>query len=214
MRDFDKEGKAGVKKVVDIKASGLLNGMELLSEEKKEVLIADSEVGCVWKVHVGSGEHEMIIQVDEMKIPAEGMPMGINGIKIRDGCLYWTNTGRKQFCRMGIDSSGKATGKAEVLTEDIIGDDFIFDKEGNAWIATNVDNTIVVVRAAGGEKVLVAGKKEDLEVCGGTSCQFGRKKGEERVLYVATTGALAEPINGSVMEGGKVAAVDTSPFYS
>ena len=213
VRDFEKEGKVDVKKVVDIKGSGLLNGMELLSKEKKEVLIADSEIGCVWKVHVGSGEHEMVIQIDEMKIPAEGFPMGINGIKIRDGYLYWTNTGRKQFCRIKIDGAGKSIGRAEVLAEDCLGDDFVFDKEGNAWIAQNTMNTIAVVRESGGVS-LVAGKKEELEVCGGTACQFGRKKGEEHMLYVATTGALAEPINGSIMEGGKVVAVNTSRFYS
>ena len=212
MRKYE-GAKAEVKKVVDIKGSGLLNGMELLSEEKREVLIADSEVGCVWKVNIDSGEHEMIIQVDEMKIPAFGMPMGINGIKIRDGYLYWTNTGRTQFCRIKIDDAGKAIGKAEVLAEECLGDDFIFDKEGNAWITQNTMNTVAVVKV-GGDTVLVAGKKEELEVCGGTSCQFGRKKGEEKILYVATTGALAEPVKGSEMEGGKVVAVDTSGFYS
>jgi hypothetical protein len=71
MSKFDESSEAGVKKVVDIKESGLLNGMTLLSAENKEVLIADSEVGCVWKVNMGSGEYKMVIQVDEMKVPAE-----------------------------------------------------------------------------------------------------------------------------------------------
>jgi len=219
MRKWEEGGEGGVevKKIVDIKGSGLLNGMELLSEERKEVLIADSEVGCVWKVNVGTGEHDIAIQVDEMKIPAQGMPMGINGIKIRGAYLYWTNTGRTQFCRIKIDDHGRAIGASEVLAEECLGDDFIFDKEGNAWITQNIMNTIAVVKAAGegkGETVLVAGKKEELEVCGGTACQFGKKKGEERILYVATTGALAEPVKGTEMEGGKVVAVDTSGFYS
>jgi hypothetical protein len=213
MSKFDDGGGVNVKKVVDIKGSGLLNGMELLDEGKKEVIIADSEFGGVWKVDVASGKHEMVIQVDEMKIPAQGMPMGINGLKIRDGYLYWTNTGRRQFCRIKVDSDGKAVGGAEVVAEDCLGDDFVFDKEGNAWITQNILNTVVVVNVKG-EMALVAGKKEDLEVCGGTACQFGIKKGEEHILYVTTTGALAEPINGTVMEGGKVVAVDTSRFYS
>ena len=213
MHGFDAEKKAGVKKIADVKSSGLLNGMELLSEVKREVLIADSDVGCVWKVHGGSGECEMIIQVEEMKIPAEGLPMGINGLKIRDGYLYWTNTGRKQFCRIKIDDAGKAAGDAEVLVEDCLGDDFVFDGDGNAWIAQNTMNTIAVVRESG-EVTLVAGQKEKLDVSGGTACRFGRKEGEERLIYVTTTGALAEPINGKVTEGGKVVAVDTSRFYS
>jgi hypothetical protein len=214
MRGFKKEGdEVQVKKICDIKESGLLNGMELFSEEATEVLIADSEVGCVWKVNVGTGEYEMVVQVDEMKVPAQGMPMGINGIKIRDGYLYWTNTGRKQFCRIKIDHAGKAIGKTEIVAEDCLGDDFVFDKEGNAWIAQNPLNTVAVVRS-NGEMTLVAGKKEELEVCGGTSCQFGKGKDEEHILYVATSGALAEPVNGDKVEGGKVVAVDTSRFYS
>jgi hypothetical protein len=33
------------------------------------------------------------------------------------------------------------------------------------------------------------------------------------VLYITTTGALAAPVNGTVIEGGKVVAVDTRGFF-
>lgn len=178
IRNFEKDGDGvRVNKICDIKESGLLNGMELFSEEAREVLIADSEVGCVWKVNVGTGQYEMAVQVEEMKVPTQGLPMGINGIKIRDGYLYWTNTGRRQFCRIKIDHTGKAMGEVEIVAEDCLGDDFVFDKEGNAWITQNPLNTVAVVRISG-EVTLVAGKKEELEVCGGTACQFGKGKGE------------------------------------
>jgi hypothetical protein len=60
--------------------------------------------------------------------------MGINGIKIRNGYLYWTNTGRALFCRIKIDDACKAIGGTEVSVEGIVGDDFISDKMGNAWV--------------------------------------------------------------------------------
>ena len=213
MKTFEKEQKGVVKKIVDIKGSGLLNGMALLSETTRKVLIADTDLGGVWKINVGSGEHDMAIQIDEMMKPAAGLHMGINGIKIRDGYLYWTNTGRKQCSRIKIDGDSKAAGGAEVLAEDCLADDFCFDEGSNVWITQNVLNTIVVLKESG-ELVVVAGQEENLDVCGGTACLFGRTKGTEHLLYVTTTGGLAGPIGGTLTEGGKVVAVDTNGFSS
>ena len=209
---FDQDRAAKVKKIADVPRSGLLNGMELLSASKGKILIADSEVGCVWKFDVQTGEHDMAIQVDEMKVPKEGLPMGINGIKIRDGYLYWSNTGMKYFCRIKIDEDCKAIGTTEILAKECLIDDFIFDKKGNAWLAQNTLNTVGVVKVDGGV-VTVAGHMDKFDVAGGAACQFGKTPEDEHTLYVVTTGGLAAPVKGE-MEGGKVAAVDTTQFMS
>ncbi|KAK0123748.1 hypothetical protein ONS95_008755 [Cadophora gregata] len=198
--------------IADLSAVAFPNGFELLSSDEGNILIADSEIGAVWKLGVGDGKHEIAVKVEEMEPPAPpGMQIGINGIKIRDGYLYWTNTGKKTFCRVRIEENAEAVGDVEVLESDTLVDDFVFDDKGNAGLAQNVTNVIGVRRAAGGV-VVAAGAGDELTVAGGTSCQFGRTDGDKHVLYVATSGGMAAPINGTVIEGGKVVGVDTSSF--
>ncbi|PVH74617.1 hypothetical protein DL98DRAFT_467684 [Cadophora sp. DSE1049] len=212
MRSFDTDSAAKIRKVADLSAVAFPNGLELLSRDAGTILIADSELGAVWKLDVKDGTLEVAVKVEEMEPPTPpGMPIGINGIKIRDGYLYWTNTGKKIFCRVHIDENVKSVGDVEVLETDTLVDDFVFDVKGNAWLAQNVMN-VVGVRKSGGRMVVAAGVVDELTVAGGTSCQFGRTDGDKHVLYVATTGGMAAPINGTVMEGGKVVAIDTSSF--
>jgi hypothetical protein len=45
-----------------------------------------------------------------------------------------------------------------------------------------------------------------------TSCAIGRGKGDTKILYVATNGGIANPVNGILVEGGKVVAIDTRGF--
>ncbi|KAE9373968.1 hypothetical protein N431DRAFT_233856 [Stipitochalara longipes BDJ] len=212
LTSFDKDAKASVKKIAHLPGAGLANGFELLSKEQGTILIADSDVGVVWKVNVKEGTVEKLIDVDEMKSPPPpSLPMGINGIKIRDGYLYWSNTGLQLFCRIKIDGEGKTSGPVEVLERDIIIDDFIFDKNGNAWVTNHPVNTLSVVKAGGGV-VTAAGKPDKLTLPGVTACQFGRTSSDAKVLYLVTAGGMAAPVNGTEVEGGKVVAVDTAKF--
>jgi hypothetical protein len=209
--------EAKVKQVAELKGASLPNGFELLSRPDGTILFADSELGAVWKVNVNTGESEIVIQADEMKAaPPPAMTLGINGIKIREGVLFWSNTSKMTICRVKIDGNGKAEGEIEVLEENTIVDDFCFDARGNAWLAMNVMNTVGVVKGLGvgkgeneGSVLIAAGGKEELTVAGGTACHFGRGEGDKHVLYLVTTGGLAAPVDGE-FEGGKVVAIDTS----
>jgi sugar lactone lactonase YvrE len=155
---------------------------------------------------------EKVIEVDEMKLPQPpALQMGINGLKVHDGYLYWSNTGKQLFCRIKIDGEGKAAGTAEILERDIVIDDFCFDKHGNAWVTEHGLNVVGVVKASGGV-VTAAGRIDKLTIAGGTACQFGRTSEDADILYYVTTGGLSAPVNGTEVEGGKVVAIDTSKF--
>jgi uncharacterized protein YunC (DUF1805 family) len=214
LTSFDTNSEAKVRKVTKIAESGLLNGMAYYGALPDTILIADSEVGAVWGVNVHTGKYEIMVQVDEMKPPPPpGMQMGINGIDVRDGYLYWTNTAKELVCRIKIDGEGKATANAEAIASNCLVDDFTFDRKGQLWLAQNFWNTVAVINL-NGEVLGVAGNKDQLTVAGGTSCQFGRTVKDQRILYVATSGGLASPVNGVSTEGGKVVAIDTSKFGS
>lgn len=212
MTSFETASKAGITKVLNLADMGLPNGIELLSKKTRTILIADSVKGAVFKVDLENARHEIAIDVDEMKSPENPqVPIAVNGIKIRGGYLYWTATSKALFCRIKIDEDGTTSGDVEVLHQGLIGDDFCFDTKGNVWLTQNPLNTVGVVKAQGGI-VTVAGRIDSMTVAGGTACQFDRKKGNEHILYVVTTGGLGGPVNGTGVEGGKVAAIDTSKF--
>ncbi|CZR65099.1 uncharacterized protein PAC_14999 [Phialocephala subalpina] len=212
MTSFSKGSKANIKKIAHLTSAGLPNGMELFSKDEGTVWIADSQIGVVWKVNINDGKVENIIEVDEMKPPPPpALQMGINGLKIRDNYLYWSNTGLMLFCRIKIDGAGKATGPVEVLERGILIDDFVFDKKGNAWLATHGMNTLAVVKPSGGV-VTAAGSIDKLTVAGGTACQFGRTSSDGDILYLVTTGGMSAPVNGTEVEGGKVVAINTTKF--
>lgn len=210
MRDFVAGTAAPARVLVDLKDVGLPNGFELLSKEAGTILVADSSLGCVWKVNVNEESVEKLIEVDEMKPPPPPvMQMGVNGLAVRDGYLYWSNTTKSLFCRIKIDDNGAPSGAlVEVLESGVVIDDFCFDGFGNAWVAQHMMNTVGVIRAKGGV-VTVAGSADQLTVAGGAACQFGRMQEDESVLYVVTTGGLSAPVDGSQVEGGKFVAIET-----
>ena len=47
------------------------------------------------------------------------------------------------------------------------------------------------------------GSAESLQIAGLTAGKFGRVNGDRHVLYVASGGRCAMPINGSITEGGR-----------
>jgi hypothetical protein len=52
----------------------------------------------------------------------------------------------------------------------------------------------------------------EMSVAGCTAAAFGRSKKDGKTLYVTTSGGQAVPVNGTVTEGGKVVAIDTSGY--
>ncbi|EON95621.1 putative six-bladed beta-propeller -like protein [Phaeoacremonium minimum UCRPA7] len=212
MTDYGRDSKAIVTEVIRLDKIGMPNGLELLSKTEKVILAADCEAGAVFKIDLVNGSHETAVEVDEMKNPDQPfIPIAINGISVHKGYLYWTNTSKALFCRVEVSEDGTAAGEVEIIKQGLIGDDFCFDMDDNAWIARNPFNTIAVVKAAG-DAVTVAGQLDRLEIAGVTACQFDRKPGNEHMLYVVTNGGLGGPVNGTQVEGGKVAVIDTSLF--
>jgi len=205
-----------VAKVVDIPEAVFLNGMETLTGCNDKILVADSGLGAVWKVDVSSGKYEIVIQIPEMSPPATAkLQIGINGLHLLNKYLYWTNSDANTLYRAKVGQGGSLVPGATaepVANSGTFMDDFIFDDGGNAWIAANPANLLLVV-TADDKLVTVDGSQYQLTVAGDTACRFGRRQTDRKTLYVVTDGGLANPVNGTVVEGGKVVAVDTSGYW-
>lgn len=231
--DF-KNGKNGngrtpnISKITDIPEATFLNGVTKAEshrspaqtadgdhkheEQFATVLIADSVLGAVWKVDTNTGDYEKAISLPEMLPPTNSsLDLGINGVAVYNGSLYWTNTEAEAIYAVPIDPStcfALPNTSVRTVAEDIgiVVDDFTFDNSGNLYVAGG-DTVIVFPNAADPSKSklkpkTLAGSTTTLTVAGSTSLRFGGD-----VLYVTTDGGMAAPVNGTVVEAGKIVAL-------
>jgi hypothetical protein len=135
--------------------------------------------------------------------------LGINGVRIRENDLYFTNTAKGLFAKVPIDSStGEATGPVKVLAKTgILGpltgiDDFALGRIGDeAYIVNFVQNKLLKVDRSGRVETL-AGTIFSQKIPGPCSAQFGRTEKDEGILYVTTSGNALLPLPGARLGGG------------
>jgi hypothetical protein len=127
-------------------------------------------------------------------------------MKIRAGYLYYTVTGQEIFSHIPIsDADGTPTGLAKVIANNVFGDDFSFDRIGNAYIGQNSQNAVAKINPEGAVTV-VAGNLNSTRVAGATATEFGRTQRDRSVLYVTTSGGFGSPVK---LKCGKVVAIYT-----
>lgn len=218
--DFESPGnKVKVRKISGMSPqSKFLNGVTAVPGLSDVVLVADSANGFVGRLDLTTG----IFDTSTFRFPFEmdpvenaRLPIGVNGIQIRDHHLYWTNSFQACIYRIAITPTGFPTrySSPELIANLSKGvgflDDFAFDVDGNTYASTNLDNSIVFVDTQTKEWKTVVGGTGEMTVAGSTSVAFGRGRKDKEILYVSTSGAIATPVNGTEIEGAKVVAVDT-----
>jgi sugar lactone lactonase YvrE len=210
-----------VRKIANVPAAKFVNGIVSLPDRPEILLIADSQYGLVFRLDTRTGKSEVIADRPEFKPYPERqnktVGFGINGVKIRGGHLYFSNSNLVTIFRVSITQNGYISKKGNARVEKYADlsvattfvDDFTFGDDGTLWAASNDGNTVVRVSPNGKKVEGVAGSRYELTIAGGTAAAFGRTKEDRDVLYVSTAGGLDLPINGTVFEAGKVVAVNT-----
>jgi len=198
--------------VVDIPSADFLNGLTTLDDSN--ILTGDIYNGWVYKVNVETRKATIVINDDKMKFPAGATTnLGVNGLKIKDSYLYWTNTAVGTLNKILITPWGTPIGSSSVVSANVPkADDFVFRDDGTAFIAQNQMDELSVLPPYTETAVLVAGSPISTILAGVTAGRFGRTASDRERLYLTTSGGLALPINGTVVVPGKVAYVDTSGF--
>ncbi|KAK6865191.1 hypothetical protein PG990_005367 [Apiospora arundinis] len=189
--------------VANITEGLVLNGAAALPGcGRGVVLVADSLLGQVFRVDTRTGHYEASIKVPEM---SGGGPqkVGINGVKVHDGYLYFSNSVTLSIYRLKITQDGWAAEGAVVETVATVAgekflDDFAIGADGTIWAASNRGNTLYTI-SPDGNIVPVLGSADSAVVAADTAAAFGRTEQDKHLLYV-TTGS------------GKVVAVDTTRY--
>ncbi|KAI9041934.1 uncharacterized protein KD926_006271 [Aspergillus affinis] len=184
--------------------AGSLNGMATLDHEAGRVAISDSEAGLVWGLDTRTGNSSVILRDKTMAANTkEGPLLGINGLKVHGGYVYYVNTPERIFCRIPINTTtGHALGPHEVIARGVLADDFAISPEGVAYLAGLRDNIVTRVFMNGTREV-VAGHPNSTALMSATSAAFGRKPGVGS-LYITTGGETDHPVNHTRSRGGKV----------
>ncbi|KAJ5159123.1 uncharacterized protein N7500_008774 [Penicillium coprophilum] len=187
--------------------AGYLNGIATL-DEGNAVAITDSQLGRVWRLDIRSGTYDVIHQDETMAANTDmGLLLGVNGLKIVGDYMYYSNTPKRIFCRVRIDThTGQASGPYEVISNDTMADDFAIGPHGIGYLAGIRDNVVIRVFPNGYHEI-IAGSKGSTDLMTATSAAFGRTRKDHNVLYVTTGGETELPVNGTSTRGGKVMAL-------
>ncbi|KAF4500343.1 hypothetical protein FAGAP_3493 [Fusarium agapanthi] len=178
---------------------GPVNGILALPRHKHIILAADAERGEIMRIDTTTGHVGVAIK-DQALAPVPGgpFPVGVNGIKILNGYLYFTNTAHQSFNRLKIDDMGNKLGDFEVLSKLEKGspyapDYFAMDQHGNAYVVYWQDRVIKITEE-GKQTILVEGL-----LAGPSSATFSN---DGKTLYVVTSGQ-----NNLAVSGGQVVEV-------
>jgi hypothetical protein len=199
--------------VSKVEGAGQLNGLTTLSPTV--CLAADTKLGCIWRLNFSDPKKK---HCDKLPgdVTMKGWPLigaGINGIRYRDGFLYYTNTIKGYLARIPIDPvSAEFIGPAENLVKDhLVGiDDFALGRsEDEFFVALGFPHSRVMRISLGGKQGVVedviAGGMDGVEYP--TSVQFGRTSGTKNTIYVTTSGNPVSLLGVNWLEGGKVFAI-------
>ena len=168
-------GSAKSTLIKQIKEATNLNGLAVFNNDT--LLVADAGKGNVYKFSVSTGEYSVALS-DPTMAPSGGIPFGIDGIKYKDGIVWYTNIFRNSFHKVAVDATGKMTGTVTTLWTNLMGDDLCFGPTGKIYVATNSRGSVVEVDPAVGKPNAVA------TVAGSTSCAFGRTDKDKDVMYI------------------------------
>ncbi|EFX00254.1 hypothetical protein CMQ_7256 [Grosmannia clavigera kw1407] len=208
---------ATVRKLVDVPEADFLNGMAVLDDSY--ILVSDVYAGEIYKIDTATANYSVVISDPLMKFDYASHPptnLGSNGIKIHDGCLYWTNTAAGFLARIAIDAGANPIGSSAIAVTGVPkADDFFIRSDGVAFICQNQMDTLSVAyldNSASTPAYAIAGSNTSTILAGVTAAKFGRRSVDESTLYLSTSGALALAINGSVVVAGTISSIDTTLY--
>ncbi|KAI9686350.1 MAG: hypothetical protein M1822_003695 [Bathelium mastoideum] len=210
LTSFDSEGQVEVQETTRF-ANATPNGLWTLDAERGVLLATDSTNGVVYRVDVATGENRITIDDQVLKPPANATTYpSPNGIAVRGGYLYFTNTGAGTFGRVPIDAEGVQSGPGEVLAVLAGG-----NPGGDVFVAGNPNNWLGLLRATRdgtfGPIEIVAGGTNRTDLLGPNTARFGvsDEDTKRRSLFIGTSGGLPQYRSGIYTNGGGVYRVDT-----
>lgn len=183
--------------IADFPESIFFNGMTSLCPTSDLLLIADSRGGDIWSVNVNTGDIEIVTTDTLMEPEATGEDIGINGVKVKNGAVYFTNTDQSLLGKVPIESNGAVTGSASTVVASLVGaDDFVFDAAGDVLFAGDDELRFTAIGTS-----TFTTLSNDTLLEGSTAVQFAS---DSSTVYVTTNGGAAQFETKEFTNPGKV----------
>jgi len=175
---------------VPLPDGGVANGLVALPKRPHVVLGADSFAGSILRIDTRTKEVTTVLSDDAL---GHGnftdLPIGVNGLLIRDGYLFFTNSRLGTFSKVRIDDEGHPVGSPRIIAV-LPGhgatrafDDFGMDREGNAYLAAQPSSLVKITPS--GQLTTVLGEGGTVTLDRPTAVALGRGAKE---AYVVTLG--------------------------
>lgn len=193
--DGSVETNATVTHLTDIDEADFLNGMATLDDG--HIYVSDVYSGVIYLVDVSTGDYQVAVNDTLAKFSVDGEAastnLGSNGLKVRDGYLYWTNTARGFLARIPVGTDGFPTGDSAIVATNVPkADDFQFRDNGEVFVAQNQQDTLSAAWGVESGGVVtaqaIAGSNISTILAGVTSPKFGRTSTDSNRLYLSTSG--------------------------
>ena len=200
---------ARVSKVATFPNAGLLNGVAVLNRRKGLLLAADTVRGLIWQLNVHTKEIKVFAEDPLTKGASDvALPLGANGIKVRKGVVYFSNTDRAIIGRLIVKKNKTPIGPAAtIVTGAISVDDFTIGANGAFFAAENFNNALSYAPVTGGDAEVIA------NISGNpTAVAFGRRPEDSQSVYVSCNGGTFADLASSPPPPGKIVRVDVKAF--
>lgn len=224
-----KKQPARVSLVANFPDAIMLNGIAVLSNRKKWLLVSDSAAGIVYRLEAKHGRVVKVLHDTLMK-PDSDSGVGVNGLKFYNNYLYFTNTDRGILVRKLIHHNGRSRAAAMVVAHVNGADGFAINKAHNVVVAQNgidalgrVTESTLVTLAGGswdGRTNVTHADPEKSKLYGPTAVRFGKvkpffmgSKADWMKAYVSTNGGTAQYKSGSPTRGGTISVVNVRGYW-
>lgn len=198
-----------------LEGAGQLNGLAVLSS--KVLLAADTKLGCISSIDLdipAEGEELRVVKATTLlkDSTTQGLPvagLGINGLRYRDGYLYYTNTSKGLLARVPIDpvTAKCNVDEAKILVQGLdligIGDFALRPVENEFFVALGFPRSRVM-------KIILSEEHEPWKAVFGRGMHYPTSvqlSDDEYTIYVTTSGSPMTLGGIDIFEGGKVYAI-------
>jgi sugar lactone lactonase YvrE len=144
------------------------------------LFVTDSLLGAIWRVPPGG---EAAVWLQDPLLTGDGslgLFVGVNGIAVRHRVVTVTNTERRTLLTVPVLANGTAGDLSIRSSFSDNPDGFAFDVRGNAYVAINLQNTILRVAPDESQTIVAEGAPLDFP----SSVAFGNTKGSRRSLFI------------------------------
>ena len=141
-------------RIAALPPSSFANGLAL-DQAAGQLYVADSANQVIWRIPLRTGVATVWARGSALR-SVQGVPApGVNGIKVRDGAVWATNTARGTLLRIPI-TRDHAAGHAQVITTGLSGiDDFSFASRDTILAAINFSSKVALIHTDGRHRIVL-----------------------------------------------------------